>query len=212
MAIASWAASGGAGPTGRVARVTGLELIARYRNVPLVPLAPGERDQFVTITTEIAEGRRVSDTVRPLVSSAGSSGHACMLRPGAHCTSNSFPSGSSMVTQYSPCSVPAITSVAPRRPAVRPSHRHAHAGPMAASPGRLPAFTSRCRQFLTALGLGAPQTELLHLPRSAKSAKVPPRRDVSPYLVSPILRRQEGRSPGLLAARLPGNSTYDNPR
>ena len=62
-------------------------------------------------------------------------------------------------------------------------------------PGRLPAFTSRCRQFLTALGLGAPQTELLHLPRSATSAKVPPRRDVSPYLVSPVLRRQEGWSP-----------------
>ena len=46
--------------TGRAARVTDPELIARYRKVPLVPWAPGERDQFVTITTEVVEGRRVS--------------------------------------------------------------------------------------------------------------------------------------------------------
>jgi len=46
--------------TGQATRVTDRELIARYRKVPLVPWAPGERDQFVTITTEVVEGRRVS--------------------------------------------------------------------------------------------------------------------------------------------------------
>lgn len=46
--------------TGRATRVTDPEPIARYRNVPLVPWAPGDRDQFVTITTEVVEGRRVS--------------------------------------------------------------------------------------------------------------------------------------------------------
>jgi uncharacterized protein len=46
--------------TGRATRVTDPELIARYQAVPLVPWAPGERDQFVTITTEVVEGRRVS--------------------------------------------------------------------------------------------------------------------------------------------------------
>jgi uncharacterized protein len=46
--------------TGRATRVTDPELIARYQNVPLVPWAPGERDQFMTITTEMVEGRRVS--------------------------------------------------------------------------------------------------------------------------------------------------------
>jgi uncharacterized protein len=46
--------------TGRATRVTDPELVARYRKVPLVPWAPGERDQFVTITTEVVEGRRVS--------------------------------------------------------------------------------------------------------------------------------------------------------
>jgi len=46
--------------TGRAAQVTDPELMARYRNVPLVPWAPGERDQFVTITTEVVEGRGVS--------------------------------------------------------------------------------------------------------------------------------------------------------
>jgi uncharacterized protein len=45
--------------TGRAARVTDPELIVRYRKVPLGPWAPGERDQFVTITTEVVEGRRV---------------------------------------------------------------------------------------------------------------------------------------------------------
>jgi uncharacterized protein len=46
--------------TGRATRVSDPALIARYRNVPLVPWAPGERDQFVTITSEVVEGRRVS--------------------------------------------------------------------------------------------------------------------------------------------------------
>ena len=45
--------------TGRAVRVTDPELIARYQAVPLVPWAPGERDQFMTITTEVIEGRRV---------------------------------------------------------------------------------------------------------------------------------------------------------
>lgn len=45
--------------TGRARRVTDPESIARYQAVPLVPWAPGERDQFVTITTEVVEGRRV---------------------------------------------------------------------------------------------------------------------------------------------------------
>jgi hypothetical protein len=35
-------------------------LIAMRWAVPLAPWAPGERDQFVTITTEVVEGRRVS--------------------------------------------------------------------------------------------------------------------------------------------------------
>ena len=45
--------------TGRATHVTDPESIARYQAVPLVPWAPGERDQFVTITTEVVEGRRV---------------------------------------------------------------------------------------------------------------------------------------------------------
>lgn len=45
--------------TGRAARVTDPDVVARYRTVPLVPWAPGERDQYLTITTEVVEGRRV---------------------------------------------------------------------------------------------------------------------------------------------------------
>lgn len=45
--------------TGRAALVTDPEAVGRYRTVPLAPWAGGERDQFVTITTELAEGRRV---------------------------------------------------------------------------------------------------------------------------------------------------------
>jgi hypothetical protein len=66
--------------------------------------------------------------------------------------------------------------------------------------------------FLAVPGFRLPQVQLLHLPRSATSAKVPPRPDIGPYLAGPVLRRQEGRSPGSLAARRPGNSIYDNPR
>jgi hypothetical protein len=45
--------------TGRAALVTDPEMIARYLAVPLMPWAPGARDTFVTITTELAEGRRI---------------------------------------------------------------------------------------------------------------------------------------------------------
>jgi nitroimidazol reductase NimA-like FMN-containing flavoprotein (pyridoxamine 5'-phosphate oxidase superfamily) len=45
--------------TGRAALVTDPAAIARYQAVPLVPWAPGVRDQFVTITTELVEGLRV---------------------------------------------------------------------------------------------------------------------------------------------------------
>ena len=45
--------------TGRAALVTDPDAAARYRQLPLVPWAAGMRDQFVTITTELAEGRRV---------------------------------------------------------------------------------------------------------------------------------------------------------
>ena len=45
--------------TGRATLVTDPALVARYQTVPLVAWAPGERDQYVTITTELVEGRRV---------------------------------------------------------------------------------------------------------------------------------------------------------
>lgn len=44
--------------TGRAALVDP-EAVSRYQDAPLVPWAPGTRDQFITITTELAEGRRV---------------------------------------------------------------------------------------------------------------------------------------------------------
>ena len=44
--------------TGRATLVTDPELLARYQRVPLVAWAPGDRDQFVEITTELVEGRR----------------------------------------------------------------------------------------------------------------------------------------------------------
>lgn len=50
--------------TGRAAPVTDPKTTARYQAVPLVPCAPGVRDQFVTISTELVKGRRVR---RPLV-------------------------------------------------------------------------------------------------------------------------------------------------
>jgi len=45
--------------TGLAMLVTDPGPIARYQELPLVAWAPGERDQFVTITTELVEGRRV---------------------------------------------------------------------------------------------------------------------------------------------------------
>lgn len=45
--------------TGRAEVVKDAEMIARYHTLPLVPWAPGVRDQFVTITTELVEGLRV---------------------------------------------------------------------------------------------------------------------------------------------------------
>jgi uncharacterized protein len=45
--------------TGRAAVVAHPATIARYQKVPLEPWAPGVRDQFVTITTELVEGLRV---------------------------------------------------------------------------------------------------------------------------------------------------------
>jgi hypothetical protein len=45
--------------TGRATLVTDPALIGRYQQVPLVAWAPGDRDQFVEITTELVEGRRV---------------------------------------------------------------------------------------------------------------------------------------------------------
>jgi hypothetical protein len=47
---------------GRAALVADPETATRYQAVPLVPWAPGPRDTFVTITTELAEGRRVRRT------------------------------------------------------------------------------------------------------------------------------------------------------
>jgi hypothetical protein len=57
--------------TGRAALVADLGAIARYQAVPLVPWVPGVRDQFVTITTELVEGRRVGR-------SPGQAGRAAM--------------------------------------------------------------------------------------------------------------------------------------
>lgn len=48
--------------TGRATLVTDPETIARYRSAPLTPWAPGEREYFVTITTELVEGRRIVRT------------------------------------------------------------------------------------------------------------------------------------------------------
>jgi nitroimidazol reductase NimA-like FMN-containing flavoprotein (pyridoxamine 5'-phosphate oxidase superfamily) len=45
--------------TGRAAVIADPATIARYQKVPLEPWAPGVRDQFVTVTTELVEGLRV---------------------------------------------------------------------------------------------------------------------------------------------------------
>jgi hypothetical protein len=65
-----------------------------------------------------------------------------------------------------------------------------------------------CTRFLTVFVSGTPQVELLHLLRSAKSAKVPPRRDVGPYLVSPVLCRQERRSSRFAGGAAAGESPH----
>jgi hypothetical protein len=49
--------------TGRATLITEPATIARYQTVPLVPWAPVTRDTFITITTELAEGRRVCRNV-----------------------------------------------------------------------------------------------------------------------------------------------------
>lgn len=46
--------------TGRAALVPDPAAAARYRQLPLVSWAAGARDQFVTITTDLAEGHRFS--------------------------------------------------------------------------------------------------------------------------------------------------------
>jgi uncharacterized protein len=53
--------------TGRAALISDPEAADRYRSVPLVPWAPGGRDQFVTITIELTEGLRV---IRPAATPA----------------------------------------------------------------------------------------------------------------------------------------------
>jgi uncharacterized protein len=45
--------------TGCAQLVTDAAAVARYQAVPLMAWAPGARDQFVTITTDLVEGRRV---------------------------------------------------------------------------------------------------------------------------------------------------------
>lgn len=57
--------------TGRAALVTDPNMAARYRRLPLVPWAAGVHDQFVTITTDLAEGRRLS---RPSAIAGGRAG------------------------------------------------------------------------------------------------------------------------------------------
>ena len=63
--------------TGRAALVAGPEVVARYWTVPLMPWAPGVRDQFVTISTELIEGQRVR---RP---PAAADGEAAITTPTA---------------------------------------------------------------------------------------------------------------------------------
>jgi nitroimidazol reductase NimA-like FMN-containing flavoprotein (pyridoxamine 5'-phosphate oxidase superfamily) len=45
--------------TGRAAQVTDAKAISRYQAGPLAPWAPGDREHFVTISTELVEGRRI---------------------------------------------------------------------------------------------------------------------------------------------------------
>jgi len=46
--------------TGLAELVTDSAAVARYQEIPLVPWAPGVRDQFITITTEILDGLRIA--------------------------------------------------------------------------------------------------------------------------------------------------------
>ena len=48
--------------TRRASVVTEDDRAARFRAVQLTPWAPGARDQFVTISTELVEGQRISRT------------------------------------------------------------------------------------------------------------------------------------------------------
>jgi uncharacterized protein len=51
--------------TGRATLVTDPALISQCQRVPLVPWALGDRDQYVTITIELVEGRRVRRPTGP---------------------------------------------------------------------------------------------------------------------------------------------------
>jgi uncharacterized protein len=51
--------------TGRAELVTDPEAAARYRTLGLVPWAPGPRETFLTISTEIVQGQRVGLPDRP---------------------------------------------------------------------------------------------------------------------------------------------------
>lgn len=46
--------------TGRATLVTDPDAMAAYLAVPLVPWAPGPRDHFITVTTELVEGRQLT--------------------------------------------------------------------------------------------------------------------------------------------------------
>jgi uncharacterized protein len=65
--------------TGRAALVADAEMSARYQAMHLVPWASGLRDQFVTISTEIVEGQRITranDSARGSVGKQASTGRA----------------------------------------------------------------------------------------------------------------------------------------
>jgi hypothetical protein len=68
--------------TGRATLVTDPGPLARYQEVPLVPWAPGERDQYMTITTELVEGRRVRRPATSTGPQQSPQGAAKDLRPG----------------------------------------------------------------------------------------------------------------------------------
>jgi len=45
--------------TGRAAHVTDPDAVARYSSLPLMPWAPGARDEFLTIRAEVVEGQQI---------------------------------------------------------------------------------------------------------------------------------------------------------